>query len=779
MHRKFIPSSKTNPCPVCGRTKDGDCRVTVDKQLVLCHTYSDSLRLWEEVNGWKFIGSSYNPLWGKFIRVKEDWQKPCRPAGKRYWDYHDSQNQKIVRVHRQDFGDSRPKRIWQESLIKGKSPAETLTFALPYRYTECISAQSRGCPVFWVEGEACADSLWDIGIAATTTIGGSGQYRSHQYRNLFDDKALVICPDWDETGFKYAEAVAQDYPEARWLYLDVAFARGLSIPKNGGLDIADWIGILAERGLPKDEIKQLILRSTESRRKGFAPTNTPAEDKPRELLDYELLKNRFGDRLRYNLLTKEVELDGQQIEVGEAKLLFAIDHAIRLKSSKEDIASITTKLAKEHAYSPVRDYLERVWLSYRSNPHPLESLHRRIETYLGCDNSVLRLLVIKTLVGAVARAYEPGVKVDTILILCGPQGCRKSSFWRALASAAWFDDSLDLESLGDKDSRLQLHASWIVEFQEAEQMFATKQQRGTLKALLSTCRDRIRRPYGRVFETLERHFVVVGTTNHLQFLDDPTGNRRFWIVPVRAPIPLERVEAERDQIWAEAVALYKSGFAWWLSSSEQQAVSDLTSRHENEDPWQEPIANFLAARSETTMAEIFSDVLGVEMSQREQYKQRRIAAILHQLGWERRHGMRGKKWVKTEPQQLNSHGSSEQTDKQCSPFIQNFDQYGSYGSYGSYSTQKPDKSSTSGDDPSDDPYNGKVGDGSLGDDPNAHHDPPKKEEFCQGVIIETSISQALRRLDDPNDSYDPSKVLFTQNFSGNGSEWDLYCDGYE
>lgn len=777
MTRKFIPSSKTNPCPVCGRTKDGDCRITADKQLVLCHTHIDSLRLWEEVNGWKFIGLSDNPLWGKFIKIKEDWQKPCRPAMKRHWDYYDNKNQKIIRVHRQDFGNSQPKRIWIESLIKGKTPAETLTFALPYRYSDCISAQSQGQPVFWVEGEVCADSLWDIGIAATTTIGGSGQYKSNLYGNLFDAKSLVICPDWDETGFKYAEAIGQDYPEARWLYLDIAFANGLSIPKNGGFDVADWIDALTEKGLQKHEIKQLILNSVQKQRKIVASGKVNEEDKPKELLDYELLKNLFGDRLRYNLLTKEVELDGQPIEVSEAKLIFAIDHAIKLKSTKDDIASITVKLAKEHAYSPVKDYLERVWQSHRSNSNPLESMHRRIETYLGCDNSVLRLLVIKTLVGAVARAYEPGAKMDTILILCGSQGFRKSSFWRTLASPEWFDDSLDLESLGDKDSRLQLHSSWFVEFQEAEQMFATKQQRGTLKALLTTRSDRLRRPYGRVFETLDRHFVVVGTTNHRQFLDDPTGNRRFWIVPVNRPIPLERVEAERDLLWSEAVALYKSGFAWWLSSAEQQAVTDLTSQHENEDPWLEPIANFLAVRSETTMAEIFSEVLGMELSQREQYKQRRIAAILHQLGWERRHGMRGKKWVKAEPQESNNHDHSEQTENQQPPLIQKFDQQGSYGSYGSYSTQKLDEVSTSSYDPSNDPYGGKVGDGSSVDDPNDFHDPSKKEQICQGVIVEPSIFQAFHRLDDPNDPYDPSKVLFSQNFSGDGSEWDVYCDG--
>lgn len=66
-----------------------------------------------------------------------------------------------------------------------------------------------------VEGEGYADSLWLIGICATTTLGGSG--KSKTYGNEQEDLAgadLVLCPDPDESGVKHSEAIASDFPDA-------------------------------------------------------------------------------------------------------------------------------------------------------------------------------------------------------------------------------------------------------------------------------------------------------------------------------------------------------------------------------------------------------------------------------------------------------------------------------------------------------------------------------------------------------------------------------------
>ena len=81
----------------------------------------------------------------------------------------------------------------------------------------------------------------------------------------------------------------------------------------------------------------------------------------------------------------------------------------------------------ENRYHPVRQYLEG--LQWDGN--------KRIETllidFLGAeDNEYVRAVTRKTLIGAVARAMEPGIKFDTMLTIVGPQGSAKSHFINVL-----------------------------------------------------------------------------------------------------------------------------------------------------------------------------------------------------------------------------------------------------------------------------------------------------------------------------------------------------------
>ncbi len=362
---------------------------------------------------------------------------------------------------------------------------------------------------------------------------------------------------------------------------------------------------------------------------------TETESEPQQLVDYRKLTQFFDNQLRYNELTKTPELNGEPFEEADAKLNLAIDYGLKLKSSEEQVSRICVRIAKEHSFSPVRDYLESVYRQYGQDSQAQAVFEGLAKSVLGTDDPIHQMQLEKSLKASVARAYQPGAKVDSMPIIQGKQGEGKSTLLRTLAGPEWFDDSLDLDTLGDKDSRLQLHSAWIIEFQEAEQLFSTKRQRGTLKGFLTTRTDRLRRPYGRSFEALDRHFLIFGTTNHKQFLDDPTGNRRFWILPVKKQIPIEYVEASRDLIWAAAVAAYKRGEPWWLTPDEAALVAAKTQEYESQDPWHDAIAAFVEGVSTTSISRIFDQVLKLDLSHQTLHEQRRVASVLTALGWEK------------------------------------------------------------------------------------------------------------------------------------------------
>ena len=128
----------------------------------------------------------------------------------------------------------------------------------------------------------------------------------------------------------------------------------------------------------------------------------------------------------------------------------------------------------------------------------------------------------------------------------------------------WFDDSLG--HISDKDERLKLHVTWFIEWAELESVFK-RRDLASVKAFLTCSRDYIRPPYGRSVQAFNRPSIIVGTTNQDEFLGDPTGNRRFWVIPLQKVVDLRQLQQERDRIWAAAVTLYKAGELWWLSQS--------------------------------------------------------------------------------------------------------------------------------------------------------------------------------------------------------------------
>jgi predicted P-loop ATPase len=158
--------------------------------------------------------------------------------------------------------------------------------------------------------------------------------------------------------------------------------------------------------------------------------------------------------------------------------------------------------------------------------------------------------------GLISRGMQPGVKFDSMLILEGRQGIGKSRFCRALSFAArYFTDSLPpLTGMLLKDAREALIGKLVVEMGELAQFKGSRVE--TLKTFLATEIDTVRLPYLSRSGLYPRSCVFIGTTNETEYLNDVSGNRRFW--PVQCGrIDMAYVAEVRDQVYAEALVAWR------------------------------------------------------------------------------------------------------------------------------------------------------------------------------------------------------------------------------
>lgn len=242
-----------------------------------------------------------------------------------------------------------------------------------------------------------------------------------------------------------------------------------------------------------------------------------------------------------------------------------------------DYASLTAYLEREYMLTSKEKAIDAVLITSMANRYnPVtawlsslqwdgtERIPYLLPTYLGCDMSDYNIDALKLWMrGAIARAFQPGVKFDTMLVLKGEQGIGKSEFLRKMAhSPEWFNDNFSTIE-GDAAAE-KLRGMWIVEIAELLAVKKAKEVEG-VKAFITSREDRYRPKYARETEARPRVCVFAGSTNSDSFLTDPTGNRRFLIVEchkeaiasdiVRDPEAQDYI----DQCWAEAMAAWNAG----------------------------------------------------------------------------------------------------------------------------------------------------------------------------------------------------------------------------
>jgi predicted P-loop ATPase len=180
---------------------------------------------------------------------------------------------------------------------------------------------------------------------------------------------------------------------------------------------------------------------------------------------------------------------------------------------------------------------------------------------------------------------------------------------------------------------MQRRGKWISELSELDAL--SKSETSKTKAFISRQIDNYRPPYGRTATDVTRQGVFAGSVNHDAYLKDETGNRRFW--PVRiGVIDLSKLRADRDQLWAEAFALYSRGEHWHLDSQELIAAAQEHQQDRvEEDAWHGIVAEYCRVRSDVSVEEVLEDAIRKPREHWNQQDRNRVGRCLRMLGYER------------------------------------------------------------------------------------------------------------------------------------------------
>jgi predicted P-loop ATPase len=297
--------------------------------------------------------------------------------------------------------------------------------------------------------------------------------------------------------------------------------------------------------------------------------------------------------------------------------------------------------ARECSFHPVRDYLN----SLQWDGQKRTSIW--LTTRLGVERSPYSQAIGQLfLIAMVARVMDPGCKADYMLILEGPQGEEKSTACAVLGGQYFTDHLPDIRS--GKEASQTLRGKWLIEV--AEMHAFSRAEATALKGFLSRSVERYRPSYGRNEVIEPRSCLFIGTTNKETYLRDETGGRRFWPVTT-GDVDIDGLLADRNQLFAEAVQLYRDGEPWWPERDfERQHIAPQQEARYEVDTWEEIVGTYLRADGSTRIliSEVARGALGFDASRIGTADQRRIMAVLERLGWRRgKRDLNGRWWEKT------------------------------------------------------------------------------------------------------------------------------------
>jgi len=325
----------------------------------------------------------------------------------------------------------------------------------------------------------------------------------------------------------------------------------------------------------------------------------------------------------------------QDKDLALIKGYLAVKHGF--EATVSNIAEAVTVVAYAQKFHPVRSYL--TGLKWDGRPR----IDQWLQNYAGAvDSAYVRSVGRKTLCAAVARILNPGCKFDQVMTLEGPQGAGKSMLCAALGGKWSADFPVDPQN---PDTVAAMQGKWFVEL--AELSVLKRSEQASLKAFITRRTDKVRVAYGRLHQEFPRQCVFIGSINpeaDNAYLQDQTGNRRWWPVEVGSRIDFSGVRRDRDQLFAEATVTLQRGEKLYMDTDRlEQDAREIVDARCPEHAWTERISAWLyddnigqgsaAGRNFVTPREVFIDAMGGIDKQLTRREILSVASVMRRLGW--------------------------------------------------------------------------------------------------------------------------------------------------
>lgn len=602
------------------------------------------------------------------------------------WCYKSPKGNPMFYISRYDTPQGKEFRPWCWAMNSNRWVNKAWTQPRPLYGLEFLAAEPEK-PILIVEGEKAADAArkFATGYIVMTWANGASSSTHVEWSTIYKRK-ILLWPDSDEAGNKAMREIAailhNECPEVKiidttnlplnwdaadalsegftnkqfitWAKARVSIYEPPRIPElmppqdqdlpplesyePNEFHHVDVSVSNAEVTPPTPEqisiYKELGIKETRSGQPVIS-----SDTVMRVLENYEPLKNlvwfdNFHNKLFTNWRSKRTR---EWADIDDIKLTLLLQRELGLQKLPDYLVTQAIRAyAEDNTRNEPKDWIETLeW----------DGENRISDFFTACmgaaDNEYTKAASRNWWISMAARVYQPGCKVDTMVILEGAQGKFKSTAL-GIIGGEWYTECS--ENVGSKDFFMTMQGKLLIEISELDSF--SKAEVTKIKQTITNRVDRYRPPYGRLSKDHPRQCIFVGTTNEDEYLRDHTGARRFWPITV-GNIDLGAIKISRDQLFAEAAHRFKANETWWempKEAEEEQAMRQAT------DEWEEVIEGYILGKSEISLFRMAKDALEIDISRLDRMTQLRIGRILRGLGLQkrnvRRDGIQQKMWVK-------------------------------------------------------------------------------------------------------------------------------------